>query len=533
MNKRLSLPLAFLSTILVMTVFSFASVESKASGTGAVSINSVTISGENVVINTSASDLPSSDDGQYYLFAEKPYQGAPAGAPVAQAAIGPAVTFSVPLGLKTEGCHLYDKFQVAVKQEGAFKAVTGAMYITNPEVLGGSLVRKNNGKKGIILDGAKIGNGNTEVVQLGVQQGAYNINLSDIVGGDGVVEYTYNGKTYHFDSSYVSQYDHCVRTSTSQGIGMTMVLLNTYAPGEEFMISPTARGGIGRSNYYLMNTSEDQGLEYLEAVVSFLAWRYNGYNGEGQVDNWVIANEVNAKNVWNYSSVQDEMQYAQLYSDSLRVCYNAIKSKNANAYVCISLDHDWTHIHNPGYYSSKSMLEAVNSCITAQGNIDWGVAFHPYNYPMTWTSFWAPKNPELVTHSQDTGYISMENIEQLTDYLCQGHMRNTKGAVRPVLLTEVGYTSSQGQEAQAAAMVYAYQRCMTNQYIKLITFNRQTDYAVEVRQGLSVGLSAQDGSRKLAFEYFQQMNGPNAGAYISSAAQIMGISDWNAAMYAR
>ena len=179
------------------------------------------------------------------------------------------------------------------------------------------------------------------------------------------------------------------------------------------------------------------------------------------------------------------------------------------------------------------MLEAINACITAQGNIDWAVAEHPYNYPMTWTSFWTPKNPAMITHSIDTPYLSMENIEQLTDFLCQPAMRNSKGAVRPVLLTEVGYSSTQGEEAQASAIVYAYQRCVTNQYIKLIAFNRQTDYPLEVSQGLAVGLSHQNGARKLAFEYYQQMDGPNAGAYINRAASYMGIADWNAAMHAR
>jgi hypothetical protein len=127
----------------------------------------------------------------------------------------------------------------------------------------------------------------------------------------------------------------------------------------------------------------------------------------------------------------------------------------------------------------------------------------------------------------------MENIEQLTDYMCQPAFRNSKGAVRPILLTEVGYSSTQGEEAQAAAIVYAYQRCVTNQYIKLITFNRQTDYPVEMAQGLSLGLTRPDGSHKLSWEFFQQMNGGNAGAYIGRAASYMGISDWNAAMHAR
>ena len=226
----------------------------------------------------------------------------------------------------------------------------------------------------------------------------------------------------------------------------------------------------------------------------------------------------------------DITTYAQLYADSLRICYNAIKSRNANAYVCCSFDQNWTAVNNAGYYSARSLMEAMNACIIAQGNFDWCLAEHPYNYPMNWTSFWTPKNEKaasMIQHTIDTPYISMENIEQLTDYMCQNGMRNTKGAVRPILLTEVGYSSTQGEEAQACAIVYAYQRAVTNQYIKMIVFNRQTDYPVEVSQGLAVGLTRQDGSRKLAFEFFQQMNGGNAGAYIQRAAAYMGISDWN------
>ena len=540
MNKKITrnLLLAFVSLFVVTFVFLSSPVFAKAAGIGAVSISSARIHGGNVIITVSAQDLPDSDDGVFYLYAEKVYQNGPEGAPVAAKPMGASVSYQIPLNLNTTECHLYDKFQVAVLQGGVVVPVSNAHYITNPEVLASvSLSPKNNGKKGLILDGAKIGNGNTEVIDLGVQQGAYNINLEDVIGGNGVIQYEYNGKVYAFDSGYVSQYDHCVRTTSSQGIGLTMVLLNPYVPGEEFMISPTSRVGAGRSNYYMMNTSEQAGLEWLEATVSFLAFRYNGRNGLGQVDNWVIGNEVNAKNVWNYSNVSDELTYAQLYADSLRVCYNAIKSRNANATVCISLDQNWTKVHNPAsYYSARSMLEAINAVVCAQGNFDWGLAEHPYNYPMTWTSFWTPKNPfsaSMIQHSIDTPYLSMENIEQLTDYMCLPHMLGTKGQVRPILLTEIGYSSTQGDEAQAFAMVYAYQRVMTNRYIRMIIFNRQTDYPIEVRDGLSVGLTALDGRRKLAYEYFKQMNGGNSGAYINQAAGYMGIADWNAAMNAR
>ena len=172
----------------------------------------------------------------------------------------------------------------------------------------------------------------------------------------------------------------------------------------------------------------------------------------------------------------------------------------------------------------------------AQGNFDWGLAEHPYNYPMTWTSFWTPKNENsaaMIQHNINTPYLSMENIEQLTDYMCLPYMLNTKGQVRPILLTEIGYSSTQGEQAQASAMLYAYQRVVNNRYIKMIIFNRQTDHAVEVRDGLAVGITAADGRRKMAYDYFKNMNGANAGAYINQAAAYMGIADWNVAMNAR
>ena len=539
MTKKIisSLSRIALSALVTLSVFSFTAVDAKAEGIGSVSISSATISndGEKVTVTASVAQMPQSDDGKLYLFAEKVYQNEPAGSPVASVAMNTAVTFSFPLDYKTTNCKLYDKFQVAVLSGGVFVPVSGTRYITNPEALAkGSPKRKNAGKKGLILDGAKIGNGTTEASQLGVQQAAYNINLEDVIGGNGGVVFEYNGKTYYYDSSYLSQYDHAVRTCTQQGMGVTIVLLNPYVAGEEFMISPYSRGA--HSRYYMMNTSDDVGLENLEAVVTYLAYRYNGQNGFGQVDNWVIGNEVNAKNEWNIANVSDEMLYAQLYADELRVCYNAIKSKNENAHVCASFDHNWTYKNTPSYFSARSLLEAMNACIVAQGNFDWALAQHPYNYPMVWTSFWTPKSEAtaaMIRHDIDTPYISMQNIEQLTDYMCQPAMRNTKGAVRPILLTEVGYSSTQGEEAQAAAIVYAYQRALTNRYINMIVFNRQTDYPVEVADGLSVGLTAQDGYRKLAFEFYQQMSGPSAGSYIQRAAANAGIADWNAAMYAR
>ena len=73
----------------------------------------------------------------------------------------------------------------------------------------------------------------------------------------------------------------------------------------------------------------------------------------------------------------------------------------------------------------------------------------------------------------------------------------------------------------------------TNQHLDMIVFNRQTDFLAEVKNGLSVGLSYQNGVRKQAFDFFANMNGANAQNYKNFAANYAGIADWNAAMNAR
>ena len=72
MNHKLSKKLFMTVAGMFMIAFVLLTnpITAKAAGTGAVAINSVTIGGSNVNIVASASDLPDSDDGVYYLYAE-------------------------------------------------------------------------------------------------------------------------------------------------------------------------------------------------------------------------------------------------------------------------------------------------------------------------------------------------------------------------------------------------------------------------------------------------------------------------------
>lgn len=113
----------------------------------------------------------------------------------------------------------------------------------------------------------------------------------------------------------------------------------------------------------------------------------------------------------------------------------------------------------------------------------------------------------------------MQNIDVLTDFLGQDEFLSN-GEVRSVLCSEVGYTSSDGQETQAAAVVYSYLQCMANQHIDGIILSRELDDSSEVAQGLSLGIYG-----KTAWTYYKNIDTDDAQAYIDKASAIIGVDD--------
>ena len=76
-----------------------------------------------------------------------------------------------------------------------------------------------------------------------------------------------------------------------------IIVVDQNADGN--FINPYSLDGLGAHNYYGLNAHTTEGAEMLAAAASFLANRWTG-RGFGQVDNFIIGNEVNAWHMWNY-----------------------------------------------------------------------------------------------------------------------------------------------------------------------------------------------------------------------------------------
>lgn len=483
-----------------------------------------------ISVTAQGDGIPKSDDKFYYLFALNTYENSiPEDAEYLDRDYkDKEVGMSAALNYNLPGTRLFKKFVVAVKKDGKYLPVTTPRYITNPEAIArySSVFQQPKSIKGLLVDPYRLSG--SELDDLGVKQAAYNVPVARLLGPTTnpsypSIQYTYDGRTYTFNGQVVAEYDIIFGTLTAKGITTTAIILNNYSSAYQQLIHPQARGG-GSAPYYMFNGAEESGVEYMAAIATFLAERYSG-SQHGRISNWVIANEINARKEWNHMAYVDVETYVEEYARAFRVFYNAIKSVSSSARVYISLDQQWDrNIKNNTNYDGRDILDVFNRNISSKGNLDWGVAQHPYNVPLTEPRIW--KASKYVNHSANTSMITMENIDVLVNYLRQDQFRKEDGSVRSILISELGYTSSAGEALQAAAFAYAYYKMEAYSEIDGFLLNRETDAGEEVAQGLAFGLTNSGGGHKQIYNVFKYIDTPERDNYTNFAKEIIGISSW-------
>ena len=479
------------------------------------------------------------DDGYYYLFELQPYESE-IGSRTDYAAWcnkGSEIKFTVPYSGEEEDTRLYSRFVTAVRVGDSYRAISGPIYITNPEVVADYTKEYPNAmsKKGLLIELDMI----QDAMSLGVKHTTINIPYHHMIGGN--LEYKYNGKTYHFNEELIASYDKMVSTFSNKSIVVTAILLNgwndAYPELHEAGLEKTST-----ANYYGFNVSTKEGYETTRALLSFMAERYSGENSDyGRISNWIIGNEVNNNKDWNYVGPMDIQSYTKLYEKAFRVAYTAIKSQSKNARVFFSTDYEWNKTNTNLRYAAKDFVDLFNAGICAEGNIDWGLAYHPYPHPLTEPEFWDDDQTGMVTDSADSPIINFKNLTVLTDYFQRSEMLSPTGNVRHIILSEEGFTAMSATRGpvfmeQAAAYAYAYFLVDANPYIDAFILNRHVDAVSEYNASCAFGLWTVDTSRtdkvvavfsRPLHQVFKYIDTKKALKYTEFAKDIIGINSWS------
>ena len=479
------------------------------------------------------------DDGYYYLFELQPYETG-IGSRTDYAAWcdkTEKLKFSLPFSGGDSDPRLYSRFVVALKIGDTYQAISAPIYVTNPGDVASFTEEypEAMSKKGLLIELDMLG----DAMELGVKHTTINIPYHHIIGGN--LKYHYNGKDYYFNEELIASYDKMISSFSNKGIIVTAILLNGWNDAHPEL----HEAGLAKSSsafYYGFNVSTPEGYETTRALFSFMAERYSGADYKhGRVSNWIVGNEVNNNKNWNYVGPMDLASYTKLYEKNFRVAYTAIKSRSKNARVFFSTDYEWKKQNTNLQYAAKDFIDLFNAGISAEGNIEWGLAYHPYQYPMTEPEFWDDDQTGMVNETFESPVVNFKNLHVLTDYFQQAHMRTAGGQVRHIILSEEGFTSdsiSRGKvyDIQAAAFAYAYYLVDNNPYIDAFILNRQVDAITEVETSCAFGLWTVDMSRpdkviavmpKNIYQVFKHIDTRKSLRYSEFAKSIVGISDWS------
>ncbi len=465
-----------------------AEIQAKASIQSAL----VTADKQNIQIKATTSGDMTGTDGQFYLFETQSYHQSLDGRSdyLAKISTGSSTT-NIPLNRGKADDRLYSSFVVAVYDGSKYIPVSEVHYVTNPEVVAPNQAAFNQPltKKGLNIEINMLG----DAFELGVKHVATNITFDQIMGQG--IDFTYDGKTYHFNKSVIEQYDKTISALSGKGMTVTAILLNGYNANEPDLFQPGTQK-TDKAAYYLFNAETEAGFEKTRAIAAFLAQRYNGSNAsQGKVSNWIIGNEINNQ-YWNYVGPKDLTAYVRSYEKAFRLFYTAIKSTSANDRVYYSLDYNWNNPEEKNgqtKYGGKEIVDSFNSQVMAKGDIAWGLSYHPYPFPMTEPEFWDDVKTGKFSNDENSQVINFANLGTLTDYFKKSALSAPDGKPRHIILTEQGFTATSAtrgdvEQLQAAAYAYSYYLVDSNPLIDAYILSRQVDAPVEVRSGLSFGL---------------------------------------------
>lgn len=496
---------------------------------------------KNFIINAKLYGDMAGTDGKFYLFELKSYEKSIGDRKdYLQSFLPGEVIEKYALNRNSLSDRLYSRFVMAVYNGEKYIQVGNARYITNPE-----LVAKNTKefltpitKKGLNIEIDML----DDALELGAKHVATNIAFHQILGTG--IDYEYDGKTYHFSKEAIERYDKTISALSGKSMTVTAIILNGYNQAEPDLFHP---GTKKQKNvfYYMFNTQTKEGFEKTRAIAAFLAERYDGSNSKyGKISNWIIGNEINNQQ-WNYIGERTVEEYLDSYEKAFRVFYTAIKSTSANDRVYYSLDYNWNNqaeMDGKLKYGGKQVVDTFNTFIMQKGDIDWGLAYHPYPAPMIEPEFWDDNKTGLFTNNFESPVINFYNLNKLTDYFAREQLKTIKGHVRHIILTEQGFTAtshSRGDvsDIQAAAYAYSYYIVDSNPYIDAYILSRQVDAPLEVKQGLSFGLWKCDMSkpnlivpttRRKIWQVFKNIDKKNSTLETTDfAKEIIGIKKWS------
>lgn len=432
---------------------------------------------------------------------------------------------------------LLARWAVVRKEGSGYSLVSPARYASQVEAASRIEPEKPRNKKG--LGALWFNRPVSDLDDLQISAVTVNVRLNDYFrtrSGPGTAPFQYGGRTWFAETNALEGLDRTLVLAARRRLLVSAIILMAPARGggagdwDRLAAHPDADpAGI----YVMPNVASEEGAAAYGAALDFLARRYSDpEKTHGFIHYWIMHNEVDAGWKWTNAGDKSALSYFDLYHKSMRLADLIARQYNPQAKVFISLTHYWTMKGGPHFYSSRALLELLLEFCAAEGDFDWGIAYHPYPQDLRNPRVWGDQE---VRYDFETPKITFKNLEVLDAWVKQPRVFFRGERRRTVHLTEQGLNSPDYSERslleQAAGLAYAWKKIERLDSIELFHYHNWVDNRGE--GGLRIGLrkfsdDAQDPlGKKPIWRVYRAVGTPEEEAGISFAKPIVGIADWS------
>lgn len=293
----------------------------------------------------------------------------------------------------------------------------------------------------------------------GIQHTLWNMVLNDVIytpESRSGVEYEFEGEKFYFSDSPLGDAYWAVTEANQQGMSISVVFLMRYEESKSFLVDKDAR--VAGYNYYAPNTD----LSTYGGRTFRAYWHYlMEYLAENNlhVDNFILGNEVNMPNPWNYYGTLDVNVAAAKYAKAFYYMYEAVREYTDISRCSISVDHSWQHDNAGNGIMAKTFLHVFNDTLARyQSDVDWCVTTHLYPAVLYETDLW--NGSSLIGLDLSPSHSGAEFVDGSNLWVMTNYIRDTWGEEHRVMLTEQGFTDYRGNDAQTACLAYTYYAAM-------------------------------------------------------------------------
>jgi len=381
-----------------------------------------------------------------------------------------------------------------------------------------------------------------DALALGVKHAALNVHLERLVdpgaGDDEQPAWESEGQVFHFNRSQVEDLDSRIKTLSSNGVVVNLILL-VYQSRDEginrLMLHP-GYDAAAPNHLGAFNTETSEGRAWLRATLEFLAERWSRPDRKfGRVAGYIVGNEVNSHWWWSNMGRVTMEEFADAYHEAVRLIHDSVRRQSSWARVYLSLDHHWNIRYAAGddhqTFAGKAFIDYFAKRVREdpRGDFDWHLAYHPYPENLFEPQFW--KDTSALPQA-DTPRITFKNLEVLTKYFQRPELLY-QAAPRRIILSEQGFHTPEGPEGeavQAAAYCYAYKIVERLDGIDAFILHRHVDSLHE--GGLLLGLrhnfpgEEEPHPKKKIYECFRAADTDEWEAAFEFALPIIGIEQW-------